>query len=76
MLDLKTGSLKMTDFLKIWLNAVAASISAFAGLPYEPVRLTDTRFASTKDHSRQMSLPLDDEDEGFIGGYPGHAHAA
>ena len=65
----------MTDFLKIWLNAVAASISAFAGLPYEPVQLSDTRVASTKDHSRQMSLPLEDDDEGFTVGYPGHAHA-
>lgn len=65
----------MTDFLKIWLNAVAASISAFAGLPYEPVVRTDTRVASTKGHSRQMSLPLDDEEDGYGVGYPGHAHA-
>ena len=65
----------MTDFLKIWLNAVAASISAFAGLPYEPVQLPDTRAASSKDHSRQMSLPLSDEEGGYGTGYPGHAHA-
>jgi len=65
----------MTDFLKIWLNAVAASISAFAGLPYEPVQLSDTRIASTKDRTRQMSLPLDDEEDGYTVGYPGHAHA-
>jgi|GEM_PF-5440006 len=66
----------MSDFLKIWLNAVAASISAFAGLPYEPV--VRTRGASTRKSDRQMSFPFADSDDGYrqSSGYPGHAHPA
>lgn len=66
----------MTPFLKTWLNAASAIVSAFSGLPYEPMPVEIREQDTGAGRQAALQQGAGDRSRGSFHSYPGHAHAA